>query len=263
MPQIPKPLAAMIAAARSSIRPHSIDQTARMIVGRRGIRTMPIARVRSQTIPASIRRAGLTHQYLRPLDNGHVRPVSKFPSGLRRPSNQRWEIARLNRATGSSRKPPGYWVNNASELRRLRLGLLARGCLRSARQGAIIAVAIEAPMAAAEEIVAVRRRVKTAKRATIDAGQKVGTAAVAGAAGGVLAFGIAAAGAGPVLGAAAPVLVACAGYHYSRRIVQLIKSPPDSVNHATRKALIARQSLCSYKTFIRTRRPYRPLKQAP
>ena len=198
------------ALASMAARPQTdtLNHVARTIVGRRGIRTMNVARVRASTLPPSIRNTGMSRAYLRKLDNGHIRPVAKYAAGKYRSSNQRWEMSAMNRATGARRKPNGYWKSNAAAMRRHTWRTLTKGCFRAAGRGALIGAAFEVPFAAWREYRAVQSG-KSKKDAALDGGKSVGVAAAAGGVMGGVVFGITAAGAGVVL---APMAMAAMGY---------------------------------------------------
>jgi len=173
--RIPSQSLATIAA----IRPNAIGTTARQLIGRRGITRIATAKVRAGSIPSSVRRVGMSRQWLKGVDNGHVRPVATFAKGKNWASNQRWEVASLNRGTGAGRKPVGYWQQNVYLLRIHTVKTVACGSLRAAGYGVVFAAAIETPFTVYRQCRQMQAG-KLAFDAVVDGGKEVGRAAAIG-----------------------------------------------------------------------------------
>jgi len=177
-----------------SIKHQSIHQVAMGLRGLRGVESIHAAVARANTIPSTIRNLGLVSEWRSPLHNGHIEPVSLNPRLADTPSNQTWEIGKNNLRTGNRPKPSGYWRENSRQLARHTARVLAKDAIKKAGAGFLWGAVLEAPIALAEEVQAVRRGVKTWRGALKSGGKKTLVSGGIGALGGLAAWGVTAVG---------------------------------------------------------------------
>ena len=177
----------------------------------RGIRPRSPAmaqRLYEASVPEAIRNQGESAvlNFLKNKHASHIRSVAKTPSWAKRPSNILWETPEKNLSRGSRNMTASEVAAIKSANRVSAVGATVRG----AAKGGVIAAAIEAPMAIAENFLHWMRGRKSRGKAAKDAARDVGGAAAVG-------LGVTAAttlvGISPTLGPAGFVLLVGASIH--------------------------------------------------
>ena len=176
-----------------------------------GSRTPVMAqRFYETSVPQTVRAQGeaAVLKFLSGKHASHIKSISKMPGWAKRPSNTVWENSRANlkrgsRNMGASEVSAVQTANRASAL-----GAVAKG----AAKGGGIAAAIEAPVAAIENLFHWKRGRKSRAEAAKDAAVSTAGAAAVGAGATVavagIAKGAALVGISPTLGPAAPAVAA-------------------------------------------------------
>ena len=189
---LPQPL--IFVRIRASIKPDSIADVARQLIGRRGVTSYPVASKLAEKYPQAIRNLGLSRQFGKEIHVGHVKPYSTHPHLGKSPANMRLEARAGNLSTGNRKKPYAYWKNNSEELRKISNRMVRADAFKKVGAGFLWGAVLELPFAAIEEVQAVRRGDKTKWGAVKNGGRKTIVSGVLGAVAGAAAWGLGAAG---------------------------------------------------------------------
>ncbi len=152
--------------------------------GSRGVRTQAMARRVYEKIPTIVRNRGegAVKEYLKGRQGSHIKSVVAAPGRSKWPSNMVFEDASRNLSRGSRNMTAAEVAAAKSSGRIAATRVVANATLKSAAKGGVIAAAIEAPVAALENVLHCRRGRKTGRKAAIDTTKSTATAAGFGAA---------------------------------------------------------------------------------
>ena len=189
---LPQPL--IFVRIGASIKPDSIADVARQLIGRRGVSSYSVANKLAEKYPQAIRNLGLSREFGKEIHVGHVKPYSTHPHLGRSPGNMRLETKIGNISTGNRKKPYAYWKRNSEGLRKISNRLVRADAFKKVRAGFLWGAVLELPFAAIEEVQAVRRGDKTKWGAVKSGGRKTVFAGVLGAVTGAAAWGLGAVG---------------------------------------------------------------------
>ena len=200
---------AIVVGSRLAAMPRTLAQMPKEVwdkLGSRGTNISPEALY--DLIPAGVKtRTDDVLAFLGKRDLSHILPKYLRPDLADDPSNVLFEKSWWNRRRG--------WRNMKRwEVTRARLDNFAEGVVKGARattvaaaRGAILGALMELPVTAAENLVLVKGRGKTRREAWKDVARDVGKSAATGAAGTVVATGIAMIGVSMAPAVAVPIAV--------------------------------------------------------
>ena len=197
--------------------------------GERGVRNVAEAQsFYDSSIPASVRIRGedAVREWLAGKDASHIRSYENAPQHVKSDSNFLWENASANRARGAE---------DMTGLEQIQINLsggfesFASTAAEIMPQAAMYAAAIEGGISIIENGIYVYRGQKDVSTALQDVAKNTAKSAVIGLVAGGVVAGVSAAGAAPVIAAAAPALGVIGGallvYSASKRIHTALTVP--------------------------------------
>ena len=151
--------------------------------GHRGFRTAAEAqRFFERSVPQQVRNGGdrAVQDFLRGKDASHIKSVHNAPRLAKEPGNVIWEKASKNRTRGAENMSKADRLMAGADNLKSRLRAGVKAAPRSAAKGGLFALAMEAPVSGAVNLLHWKRGRKTGRTAAMDAAKDTAVATVIG-----------------------------------------------------------------------------------